>query len=111
MVVSTKKMLLRIYTDKAAMHGDENIAETIISRARSAGIAGATVLQGTLGFAATSIVHSHHMLGIGDNPPVVIEIIDSEKEIEAFLPQLADLRGIGLITTGQVNVLKMEGKT
>jgi PII-like signaling protein len=104
-------MLIRIYTDKAAMHGDENIAETVISRARAAGIAGATVLQGTLGFAATSIVHSHHMLGIGDNPPQVIEIIDSEKEIETFLPQLADLRGIGLVTTEQVNVLKMESKT
>jgi len=111
MVVSTKKMLMRIYTDRAAMHGDENLAEAIITRARSAGIADATVLQGTLGFAATSIVHSHHVLGIGDNPPVVIEIVDSEEGIEAFLPQLEDMRGIGLVTTEQVNVLKMESRT
>ncbi|VAW04897.1 hypothetical protein MNBD_ALPHA04-1396 [hydrothermal vent metagenome] len=111
MVISTKSLLLRIYSDKAAMHGDESIAETIISRARAADMAGATVLQGTLGYTATSIVHSHHLLGIGDNPPVVIEIVDFEKKINAFLPQLEDLRGIGLITTEQVNVLKVKSET
>src|SRR5690606_34770286 len=76
--------LMRIYTDEAAMHGDETVVTTIIARARSYGLRGGTVLKGILGFSSSSIVHEHHAFGIGDNPPVVIEIIDARARLEDF---------------------------
>lgn len=98
--------LMRIYTDEAAMHGDKTVVNTIISRARAYGLRGGTVLKGTLGFSASSsAVHEHHAFGIGDNPPVVIEIIDARARLEDFYSQLEDLRGIGLVSLEKVDVL------
>ncbi|MFZ1743091.1 MAG: DUF190 domain-containing protein [Pontixanthobacter sp.] len=97
--------LMRIYTDEAAMHGDKTVITTIISRARAYGLRGGTVLKGILGFSASSIVHEHHAFGIGDNPPVVIEIIDARSRLEDFYAQLDDLRGIGLVSLEKVDVL------
>ena len=100
-----KPMLMRIYTDEAAMRGDEEAVHVVVGRARKAGLAGATVLRGRLGFAAGSVVHRHYSLGIGDNPPMVIELIDREDRLRDFLPQLADMHGIGLITLEAVEIL------
>ena len=97
--------LMRIYTDEAAMHGDEPVMTTIISRARTAGLRGGTVLKGIMGFSASSIVHEHHAFGIGDNAPVVIEIIDARARLEDFHGTLDDLRGIGLVSLEKVDVL------
>ncbi|OAO00984.1 hypothetical protein A8B75_17090 [Sphingomonadales bacterium EhC05] len=97
--------LMRIYTDEAAMHGDETVVDTIISRARTAGLAGGTVLKGSIGFSATSIVHGHHPFGIGDNPPIVFEIIDTRSKLEMFFGKLKDLRGIGIVSLEKVEVL------
>ncbi|WP_116236062.1 DUF190 domain-containing protein [Parasphingopyxis lamellibrachiae] len=105
MTISQDAMLLRIYTDDAAMHGDGEVVDVIVSRARKAGLAGATVLRGRAGFASGSVVHRHHSLGIGDNPPMVIELVDSEENLRAFLNMLEDLRGIGLVTLAQVEIV------
>lgn len=104
-MTQTKSMLMRIYTDEAAMHGDEEAVHVVVGRARKAGLAGATVLRGRLGFASGSMVHRHYSLGIGDNPPMVIELVDREDRLRQFVPQLADMHGIGLITLGAVEIL------
>jgi PII-like signaling protein len=36
----------------------------------------------------------------------VIEIVDSEEKIEAFLPQLGEMVGSGLVTLEKVQVLQ-----
>lgn len=105
MTISREAMLLRIYTDDAAMHGDDEVVNVIVSRARKAGLAGATVLRGRAGFASGSVVHQHHSLGIGDNPPMVIELVDAEENLRAFLNMLEDLRGIGLVTLEKVEIV------
>lgn len=108
MTISTDAMLLRIYTDDAAMHGDDEVVDVIVGRARRAGLAGATVLRGRVGFASGSVVHEHHTLGIGDNPPMVIEIVDNEENLRVFLNMLGDLRGIGLVTLEKVEIVTMD---
>ncbi len=109
MVTTTKLSLMRIYTDEAAMHGDETVVDTIISRARAANLAGGTVLKGSIGFSATSIVHGRHPLGIGDNPPILFEIIDTRSKLESFYLQLKDLTGIGLVSLEKVDVMLGSG--
>lgn len=105
MTMSRDAMLMRIYTDDAAMHGDDEVVDVIVGRARRAGLAGATVLRGRVGFASGSAVHKHHSFGIGDNPPMVIELVDSEKNLRAFSKLLEDLRGIGLVTLEKVEIV------
>lgn len=101
----TQAALLRLFTDEDAHHGDELVAEIVVARARAAGLAGATVLRGRLGFGARA-VHTHRFLGVGDNPPVVIEIVDDEPRLRAFATGLADLRSIALMTLERVEVLR-----
>jgi uncharacterized protein len=108
MTISRDAMLLRIYTDDAAMHADDEVVDVIVGRARKIGLAGATVLRGRIGFASGSVVHEHHSFGVGDNPPMVIELVDAEENLRAFLNQLEDLRGIGLVTLEKVEIVTME---
>ena len=56
-----------------------------------------------------SRIHAHHLFGISDNPPLVIEIVDAEERLRAFMTDLAELRDIGLVTLERVEVLSQPG--
>mgnify|MGYP001112855541 CR=1 FL=1 len=95
--------LLRIYTDEAAYFGDQKVFEVVASRARDAKMAGVTVLQALFGFSRSSHVHRHHVLE--DDQSLVVEIVDQEERIRAFVETLVDVGGIGLITLEAVEIL------
>jgi len=105
MTIAINPMLLRAYTDEAASCGDQLVADMIVRRAHDCGLAGATVLRGRSGYGSGSEIHAHHLFGISDNPPLVIEIVDEEDKLRGFVRQLADLRDIGLITLERVEVV------
>src|SRR3546814_5546200 len=107
MTDNTRKMLLRLYTDENAHVGDRRVVDEIVRRAREAGLAGATALRGRIGFGGKAApIHHHHALGVGDNLPIVVEIVDSESKLRYFVEQrLDDLHHIGLITLERVEVL------
>ncbi|MGN6373925.1 MAG: DUF190 domain-containing protein [Sphingomonas sp.] len=99
-------MLLRLYTDENAHVGDKRLVDELVCRARDAGLAGATVLRGRIGFGTRAgPLHQHHSLGVGDNMPMVIEIVDEEPPLRAFVAGLGCLRHIGLATLERVEVL------
>jgi PII-like signaling protein len=80
---------LRIFTDEMA-HGDRGpLFEEIVEKARAAQLAGATVITGVLGFGRSRILHTDKILRLSFDRPLVIEIIDANDKIEAFLPALA----------------------
>ncbi len=95
--------LLRIYTDEAAYFGDRKVLEVVASRARDAGLAGATVLEALIGFGRSAHVHRRHILE--SDRAVVVEIVDEEVELRAFANRLGDIPGLGLITLEPVEVL------
>ncbi|WP_374389660.1 DUF190 domain-containing protein [Sandaracinobacter sp.] len=100
--------LLRIYTDEAAYYGDHKLYAAIATRARDAHLAGATVLRAMVGFGRSSHVHRRHILE--NEQSVVIEIVDTEDRLRAFVETLAPLPEIGLITLAAVEVLRMQGQ-
>jgi PII-like signaling protein len=100
--------LLRIYTDEAAYFGDRKVFEVIATRARDAKLAGATVLTARIGFGRSAHMHTRHVLD--DDQSVVVEIVDAEDRLRAFVADLADVPDIGLITLEQVEVLTREGR-
>jgi PII-like signaling protein len=99
-------MRLSIYTDEGAQTGDARVVDVIVRRARRDGLAGATALRGRTGFGSGSAIHEHHLFGIDDNPPIVVEIVDVEDRLRSFVGGLADLRDIGLITIEPVQILR-----
>ncbi|MFX7764399.1 DUF190 domain-containing protein, partial [Acinetobacter baumannii] len=65
--------------------------ESIVLRAREAHLAGATVLRGPLGFGRSSVLHTAKILRLSQDLPMVIEIVDTEEKLQAFLPILRRL--------------------
>jgi PII-like signaling protein len=95
--------LLRIYTDEAAYFGDRKVFEVVASRARDAKLRGATVLEALLGFGPSAHVHRRHVLE--SDRAVVVEIIDLEAPLRAFVASLGDIPGIGLMTLEAVEIV------
>lgn len=101
--------LLRLYTDEDAMSGDRSLFEEIVKRARGAGLAGATVLRGRMGYGASAHLHQQRPFDLSQNLPVVIELVDEEARLRAFLETLTDLHDVGLVTLEKVEVLRYGG--
>jgi PII-like signaling protein len=80
--------------------------EAIVLRAREAHLAGATVLRGPMGFGRHSRMHSAKLLEVSTDLPIVVEIVDAEERIRAFLPVVDELVTEGLVTLEAVRVLK-----
>ena len=101
-------VLLRIFMGEADREpgGDRPLYEAIVRRAREAHLAGATVLRGPLGYGKNSIVHSAKLLELSTDLPIVIEIVDAEEKIRAFLPVVDELVTEGMVTLEAVRILK-----
>jgi len=80
--------------------------EAIVMKARELHLAGATVLRGPMGFGKSSRLHTSKILRLSEDLPLLIEIVDSEDNINAFLPILDGMMSSGLITLEKVQVLQ-----
>lgn len=78
-------------------------------KAREQHLAGATVLRGPMGFGHSSRLHTAKILRLSEDLPFVVEIVDSEERINAFLPILDKMMGSGLVTMEKVQVLQYGG--
>jgi uncharacterized protein len=99
-------MLLRIFCGEEARCGQHPLYEAIVLKAREMHMAGATVLRGPMGFGKSSHLHTAKILRLSMDLPMVIEIVDSEERINAFLPVLDGMMGSGLVTLEKVQVLQ-----
>ena len=99
-------MLLRIFVGQDARHEHQPAYEAIVMKAREHHLAGATVLRGPLGFGHSSRIHTTKVLRLSQDLPMVVEIVDTEEKINAFLPILDTMIGSGLVTLEKVQVLR-----
>lgn len=97
--------LLRIFIGEADQWQGQPLFEAIVQLARQQGMAGATVLKGFMGFGCKSHMHTAKLLRLSEDLPIVIEIIDSEANINKLLPQLDGMVPEGLITLESVQVI------
>jgi PII-like signaling protein len=59
-----------------------------------------------MGFGRSSRLHTAKILRLSEDLPLVIEIVDSEDHINAFLPILDEMMSSGLVTLEKVQVLQ-----
>ena len=102
--------LLRVFIGESDRSGHRPLFEVIVRTAKERGLAGATVLRGVEGFGANSRqIHTAKILRLSEDLPVIVEIVDTEAGIRAFLPELDELiersGGGALVTLEQVEVL------
>ena len=105
MTIPEEGYLLRIFIGESDRHGHQPLYESIVIQAREAGLAGATVLRGVMGFGKHSVLHTAKILRLSEDLPMIIEIVDSLEKIEKFLPVLDALIKDGLVTIEKVKVI------
>ena len=100
-------MLLRIFLGENARFHHRPLYEAIVLEARAAHLAGATVIRGPMGLGRVRTgLHSTKILDVAEHLPMVIEIVDAEDKIKAFLPVLGGMMRSGLVTLEKVQVLQ-----
>ncbi|MFC1796431.1 DUF190 domain-containing protein [Pseudomonadota bacterium] len=109
MEISGQAVLLRVFIGESDKIGHLPLFEAIVREARDAGLAGATVLKGVLGYGATARIRTTKILDISADLSMVVEIVDEESKIEAFQATLSDLMEQancgGLVTLEKVRVI------
>ncbi len=103
-------VLLRIHLGESDRWQYQPLYEAIVLKARELHLAGATVLRGPMGFGRSSRLHTAKVLRLSQDLPLVIEIVDSEDKISAFLPVLDAMMQGGLVTMEKVRVLRYHGE-
>ena len=98
--------LLRIFFGEIDKIDGKPLYEQIVLKARELGLAGATVTRGSMGFGADSRVHTAKILRLSEDLPVIVEIVDTEENINKLMPFLDTSVTEGLKTKKKVKVIK-----
>jgi uncharacterized protein len=99
-------VLLRIFLGEDDKFGHLPLYEAIVLKARELHLAGATVLRGPIGFGHSSRLHTTKFMRLSQDLPLVVEIVDTQDKIDAFLPVLDTMMTSGLVTQEKVQVLQ-----
>ena len=106
--------LLRILIGEADKVEHKPLYEWIVLQAREQGLAGATVLRGMMGFGAnTRKIRTFRFDTLSEDLPIVIEIVDTQENLEKFLDLIEPHIKAGLVTIekAQVKFYRYEEKT
>lgn len=102
--------LLRIFIGESDKVQHKPLYEVIVREAKSAGLAGATAWRGLMAYGASSRIRTSKILDLSSDMPVVIEIVDEETKINAFLPTLNSLFETsgsgGLVTLEKMQIIR-----
>jgi len=82
--------------------------EAILRAARDAKLAGANVTPGITGYGRSGHIHETWH-GFSYDMPVVIELIDTDEKIDAFIPTIERLRAGALVIRQTVQILDLQG--
>lgn len=105
MTVNENGVLLRVFVGESDTFAGKPLYEAIVQKVRELGLAGATVLRGTEGFGAHSVVHKSSLLEMSTDLPIVVEIVDVEERVKRLLPHLESMVQEGMITMEYVVIL------
>ena len=99
-------VLLRIHVGESDTRDGRAVYRVIVEEARRRNLAGATVLRGMMGYGAGSRIHTSRFLRLSEDLPVVVEIVDTEEQVQTFLPFLDEIVREGLVTMERVRVIQ-----
>ena len=109
MQTPVEAVLLRVFVGEDDRHGGLPLCEAIVERALAMKMAGATVLPGPEGFGQSRHIRSELSIDAGPRQPMVVEIVDTEEQIERFLPIIDGMVASGLVTLEKVRAIRYGG--
>jgi uncharacterized protein len=106
MQIPEEAQLLRIFIGESDRSDGRPLYEALVLKAREMHLAGATVIRAALGFGRSSRLHTSKILRLSEDLPLVVEIVDSEARIEAFLQAIDPMMTSGLVTLEKARVIR-----
>lgn len=100
-----EQTLMRIFIGESDRWKKQPLYKALLDLFRKEGFAGATVLKGVAGFGAQSILHTDSLLALSSDLPLVVEVVDNEKKIQAILPRLDEMLQGGMVTLEKARVI------
>lgn len=88
MTILRKAKILRFYVSNTDKVKHASVYESITFAAKRYGLAGATVYKGIMGYGGSSELNPNKFWELTEKIPVIIEIIDEEEKIQAFLEKI-----------------------
>lgn len=110
MALPENGMLLRIFIGQGDRFDGKPLYEQIVLKARELKLAGATVIRGIMGFGAESLVHTARFLRLSDDLPIIVELIDTEENLNKIFPFIDEHVVDGLVTIEKATVIKYSHK-
>lgn len=104
MVLPENGCLLRIFIGESDKVDGKPLYQRLVEEARAGGLAGATVWRGMMGYGANSRIHTSKILRLSQDLPVIVEIVDERRKLEAFLEEVDSLIKVGLATLEKAQV-------
>lgn len=101
-----EQILVRVFIGESDRWHHQSLHMALLERLRREGFAGATVTRGVAGFGAQSVIHTAQILRLSEDLPLIIEIVDSQAQIDRLKPILDEMVGGGLVTMEPVQVLR-----
>src|SRR5437773_3824845 len=105
MKLEGEQTLLRVHLRNTDKHGWVSAADTLVDRARSTGLAGATVLRGFFGLDVAGRLLETSKWSFVEHVPVIVEFVDSPQAIGRFLAVVEEIIPEGLATLERAHVL------
>ena len=106
MKIEGEAQRVTVYIGNSDTWRGRNLVTAIVEKCRELGIAGATATVGVMGFGKTSRIHRAHLLGLSEDLPERIEIVDRPEQIARILPVLDELVHGGLVVLEDVHVIR-----
>jgi PII-like signaling protein len=97
-----------VYIGSADTWHGSNLAMAIVERCRKLGYAGATASRGVMGFGKNSRVHRAKLLGLSQDLPEKVEIVDMPDRIAELLPVLEEMVAGGLVIVEDVQIVRYQ---
>ena len=105
-----EKVLMRIFVGEAKKYGHRPLYEVLVDLFLKEGFAGATVLKGVAGFGAHRVHHTHKLLELSMDMPMVIEVVETQEKIDAIMPKVDEMMESGMITLEKATVIRYTHK-
>lgn len=105
-VLDGDQVLMRIFIGEADKYQGRPLYQELVQLFRREKLAGATVLRGIVGFGAKSHLHTTQLLRLSQDLPMVVEVVDSQQNIDGVMPLVDQIVSEGLITMEKVRVLR-----
>src|ERR1700753_3440045 len=97
MKLEGKAKMLRIHFGEDDQWQGRPLYQAIIERCRQLDIAGATVFRGIEGYGASTMIRRSHLFHFSSDAPILIQVIDTEQNIQRLIPELDAMVAEGLV--------------